>query len=248
MAKVNFKRGEFLTHINNPKMFAIYGGEELPYRPEDGGKTYYSLICYYNPNQTTKNQFNNWVVYSVFDADVDNKGCLYTISDADAAWWRRMNETEKGNAIKFLAEKKKLAYDPLTMKLRKMGPNEVLKFGPPPAQESNIVDDMIGGFRNFTRIGGRHGHSNNKHVNRTATYESPKITIQLTVPDGYKQKKKIKGLTNRMVKSIKAAVKIENKKTKIYNSSCYPPYRLGYSDGYDCCGYGSEDYLPFYDD
>lgn len=240
MAKINFKRGEFITHINIPHSFAIYGGERLESVPEDGNKKYYSLICYYNPHQSSKNQFGNWTISSVFDVEIDGNQCLYSLSDGDAAWWRRMNESEKNDALQLLADRKHLAYNPQTMSFRHLAQGENISFTPPTKNQTTTGVHSFGGVnvRNFGK-----SHRNSRTVNRTEGVSSVGLTVTRVTPEDYTQTKKIKGFDKRMSKCLVAAAKAENKKTASTRNVFYGPY-----GGFSGIDYGNDYYggcLPF---
>ena len=233
MGKIKFKKGEFITHINIPNSFAIYGGECLKSSTEGDKKSYYSLICYYNPQQTSMNEYGNYSIRTVFDAAVDGNDCLYTLSDADASWWRRMNETEKNKALTMLADQKHLAYNPQTCAFRHLAQGENISFGTPNNNVNATSVHSFGGSRNF----GRANRGNNSRiVVRDCTFANDYIKVIRKTPKNYAQSKKINGFDNRMSKSLIAAVKTVNKKTASSMNAWYGPY-----------GFGEYDNLPFDD-
>ena len=240
--KINFVKGEFITHINNPKAFAIYEGEPLTPSVEDKDKVFYSLLCYYNPHQCSKNQYHSWTITNVFDYTMDDKQCQYSLSDADIAWWRRMNQKEVEKAISILANKH-LAFDPISCSLRHMYPGE--KLVTPTQTQFGIHNTGKSVALGKSSIKLRNGRT----VTRTASYDDT-VKVKLTTPDDYTQTKKIKGLTNRMMKSLRKAIKIENKKGVAVSSTvgsnfhcirfgCYGDDDLG--DYLDYGGYYDDD-------
>jgi hypothetical protein len=233
MGKIKFKKGEFITHINIPNSFAIYGGECLKSSTEGDKKSYYSLICYYNPQQTTKYEYGSYSIRTVFDAAVDGNDCLYTLSDADAAWWRRMNETEKNKALTMLADQKHLAYNPQTCTFRHLLQGENISFGEPKNNVNATSVHSFGGSRNFGRT---NRGSNSRVILRD--YDYTKV-IRKT-PKNYAQSKKINGFDNRMSKSLIAAAKTVNKKTASSRNAWYGPY--GFTD-YEGLPFDDYDYL-----
>ena len=246
MGKINFKPGEFITHLTMPNCFAIYGGEELPSTDGDNGPKDYTLICYCNlsKNRTVTNpvcnmpQVNN-IINDVFEADIDDKLCQYVLSEKDSFWWRRCNSDEKFKALKTLAEKYNLAWDDKTMKLRHLGPNEKLMSGddttnkPATRKKTEHVPNRMP-LLGTTRV------SHVSHKNNNETTMRLNKTVITIVPKSYKQAKKICGQNDDMVKSLAFAASEVNRKEALSYSHCYNSTDYGrrspmyYGRPYDC--------------
>jgi len=127
MKNLKFKKGEFITQNTCPDSFAIFGG--VPYEslnPEDGAD--YSLICYFNPDHYEQNSNGQWYRESVFEYELnDEESCEYTISESDMQYWRSCTQYEIIQALKTLAGKR-LAWDDAKHILRRLSPNEQIKF------------------------------------------------------------------------------------------------------------------------
>lgn len=213
--KINFKKGDFITHIKNPALFAIYGGEKTLINDEQGAFNEYSLMCYYNPDHAQTDEDGRVLeVRTVFEYSMDDTdGCGYVITDknSDCNWWRKCTEEEKVVALKFLAEKKGFAFDEKTNKLRVLGQNERLMFD----DDSNV---------------------NNRNSRRANS--KPKFSVSVDIPDDYKQQEKVMGMNAERMKSLVAATiakSIDDTKPKtspMYYQRNYGGYHGGY-DPYD---------------
>lgn len=125
MASLNFKKGAFITHKQSPNIFAIFGGKM--YEPEKQGDPFdRSLLCYYDPCYVETDELGNETYTSVFDCEIDDHECQWTIMDDDDGW-RECTEQEINAAVKLLFDEKKLAWDDVTKSLRHLRPNETLK-------------------------------------------------------------------------------------------------------------------------
>lgn len=193
MPKIHFEKGEFLTDLQNPKSFAIYGGEKVDSPSNGDGSDYYSLICYYNPSHPIKLDSNQWDVVSVFGADTEASKCTYAISESNAFWWRRCNENEKTKALKYLAETQNLAWEEKDLKLRKLAPGEKLCFDAPPTN---------------SRITGTNKAPTTHRTNRSKN--SIVNVSRLAPPNSYQQTKKISGDMSRFNESMVAAIEQVN--------------------------------------
>ena len=245
MGKINFKPGEFITHLTMPNCFAIYGGEELPSTDGNDSHKDYTLICYCNlaktnsANSTYTGPQIKDIIRDVFDADIDGNLCQYVLSEKDSFWWRRCNSDEKFKALKTLAEKYNLAWDDKMLKLRHLGPNEKLMAGndnaesrkPKTRTRTERVPNRISPYGG-TRVIQTSYRNNNTTTVTTHTIDKTVIT---TAPKGYKQAKKIAGQNIDMIRSLAHAASEVNRKEAVrYTNYNYrnPVYRSPY-DNYD---------------
>lgn len=178
---LKFKKGDFITQISYPNVFAIYGG--TPYDPiEPGGEIDYSLTCYYNPSHFTQDSQGKWNSEVIFDYDLDGEDkCEYTINQSDMEYWRVCTVEEKKEALKILAEKKRLAWDDEKHILRHLAANE------------KFISDGEATARTRPASAGANPYYN--HSNYQQTPVRPTIparkTITLTVSATWKQKEPI---------------------------------------------------------
>ena len=185
-SNLKFNKGDFITQNSCPNSFAIFGGDA--YDPiEQGAGVDYSLICYYNPQHFDQTSNGNWVRQTVFEYDLEDETCEYTINANDMEYWRACTESEKDDALRFLASKH-LAWNDNSYKFRKLGVNEQLMFGGP---------------KNTGACGGnvRHvGANTNPYYNPNAynrnTATTPKRkTITRIVDDNWEQKEPIETMS-----------------------------------------------------
>ena len=217
MPKIHFERGEFLTDLQNPNSFAIYGGEKLEHKEgsEDGAE-YYSLICYYNPSHPIKINNSRWDIVTAFGADTESSKCTYAISESNAFWWRRCSEAEKTKALKYLAEMHNLAWEENGLKLRKLAPGEKLCF-----DEELPTNARITG-------GNRHAHTPT-HSRGSNTNTTTKIVVsRLAPPASYVQTKKIGGDLSRFGETMISALEKVNEKES--RTTFYNPNYIGMSE------------------
>lgn len=131
MKHLKFKKGDFITQsTTGGGSFAIFEGDV--YEPtEKGGPNEYSLMCFYNPEHYTQDSNGNFNKEYVFECDIDDETCEYILDDNDMSFWRACTEQEKIEALKFLAEKKRIAFDDKTFTFRRLTGSERLQFGEP---------------------------------------------------------------------------------------------------------------------
>lgn len=129
MKNLKFKKGDFITEISsNNGSFAVFEGET--YAPSvKGGPNEYSLMCFFNPEHYEQDSNGNYKAEYIFECDVDDDTCQYIIDDNDMGFWRVCTESEKREALKFLAEIKKIAFDENDLSFRKLKDNERINFG-----------------------------------------------------------------------------------------------------------------------
>ena len=216
MGKINFKPGEFITHLTMPNSFAIYGGEELPPQEGDDPKYKdYTLICYYNANQKR----GPVVSKPIFDADIDNKLCQYVLSEKDSFWWRRCNSDEKYKALKILAEQYQIAWEEKEQKLRRLASNEKLVLDDketPKRGERKRNENVVG---RVPLIGGTQPRGTE------TTLRPPKKCYVLRYPSSqYKQAKKISGHNNSMIEHLVTGIDAVNKRDSMANAYTCSPY------------------------
>ena len=202
-----FKKGEFITQNTCPDSFAIFGGDVFAPENRDDGEDY-SLICYYNPSHFNQDGSGKWVREEVFEYDLGTiEVCEYTINVRDMGFWRKCTEKEKEDALKVLAEKKQLAFDEDTNKLRKLGMNEKLFFGD--KKENKRCQTVPMYNTNTTKV-----------VNA-----NKKITLD--VDENWMQKEPITSMDG----ARKTFVSAQCEKLKYSFSSYYSPYYGGYYGG-----------------
>lgn len=127
-----FRKGAFITQIAHPDSFAIFGGDKFDSSVTGDGDAY-SLICYHNPTHYEQDSNGKWISDGeVFEFDMGKENvCEYTIFCEDINCWRECTYSEIKTHLKFLAEKKRLAWDETTNSFRPLKPNETLKFDEP---------------------------------------------------------------------------------------------------------------------
>ena len=231
MYKVHFKKGEFLTDLNNPMCFAIFGGNEVKNAENDC--TMYSLIAYYNPSHATQDESGKWKVGPVFTATVDDEICCYTINESDICWWRRCSQNEITKALKFLAEMHNLAWDETTQKLRKLAPGEKLCFDEPPRNASVTGGNVPMGHRsNNTRPLSAPGSQMQRR---------PLAVSRIAPDDDYKFSKAICGTSEERLDLIMKAVEDVNKEEeKASRVNCYSGFGFrGPNRNFGCTGMGN---------
>ena len=190
---LKFKKGEFITQDTCPDSFAIFGGEAYdPLKAGDGVD--YSLICYYNPQHTSKEN-GRWVSESILEYDLEDTGetCEYTINESDMDFWRTCTQGEIDNALKYLSTKH-LAWVEENKKFRKLGVNERIVFG---SEEQQRSTGAPGG--NVRHIGhsGPPGivNPNPFYQNRNVAPARATKTITRVVREDWEQKEPIATMT-----------------------------------------------------
>lgn len=168
MKKLKFKRGEFITQSTSRNgAFAVFEGNV--YEPsEKGGPSEYSLMCFYNPEHYTQDSDGKYNKEYVFECDVDNETCEYFIDDNDMQYWRSCTQAEITEALKFLAERKRIAFDEKTLTFRKMTQGETIHFGTPQnrGSESNINPFYRGNVHGRGFMGQTSNTDTKKYISR----------------------------------------------------------------------------------
>jgi len=240
MYKVHFKKGEFLTDLNNPRCFAIFGGNVVKNGENDS--IMYSLIAYYNPSHAEQDESGKWKVGPVFSATVEDKICCYTINESDISWWRRCSKDEITKALKFLAEIHNLAWDEAIAKLRKLAPGEKLFFD---EQEQHNTTPAIGGIQTG------HRSNNTKPLIASTPQMSRRVLAvsRLAPDDDYKFSKAICGTSEEHIDLIMKVVEDVNKEEERTSRSNWyggVGFRGGPNNNTSCCGMGNVRVIPQY--
>lgn len=241
MSKLKFEKGDFITQNTCPDSFAIFEGNA--YKEPSSENTIYSLICYYNPNHTSKTSDGNWVREHVFEYDLDGEQtCEYGIYADEINEWRKCTQSEIDEALKMLA-KKRLAWIETTNKFRRLESNEQLFFNKP-----NSTGTPGGNVHRTSPIYGNTPGIVTPSSSRGSISLSRR-TITRVVNNDWEQKEPITAMTNdRRHFVIEQCHKLEFafKSYDHNNIMVYPtngsqmPRRVGYQYlGYGMCAYNS---------
>lgn len=241
MKHLKFKPGEFITQasINNGS-FAVFDGEVFE-PTEKGGPYEYSLMCFYNPEHYTQDSNGKYNKEYVFECDLDDDTCEYILDDTDMDFWRSCTEQEKRDALKFLAEVKRIAFDEKTLSFRKLKESEKISFEEP--KSTGVpVGNVNPAARGINPFYGRGAHGPGSVGNSPVVKKTKAIT--LTVKEDWEQKEPICNMTEEHIVLVSEQCEKLKYAFDTYSTNVmrYPtngreiPIRGG-GQAYDACGW-----------
>lgn len=210
-----FRRGDFITMMKYPGMFAIFGGDIMD--DEENNSYVYTLIAYFCPKEHSD---DNEEIFSCTIDQTDAK-CEYIIDKDNLSGWRRCTSDEKTDALKFLADKKNLAYEEASCIVRRLKNGETLSFGAP---SSNM------------RVTGGTAFNTYQEKNATTTHKKFS-TVTRVVVENWEQKDPISIMSQDRRNELLDMCEAENKPS--YSGAAWTGeyYPSGYNKyGYYGCG------------
>ena len=238
MKNLKFKKGDFITQTTSRSgSFAVFEGEVYESSKGKGEPLEYSLMCFYNPDHFLQDDMGNYKREYVFECDVDDETCEYFIDETDFQYWRGCTEEEKRNALKYLAEVKKIAFEEDTKTFRKLKDTEKISFDAPKSTGNcgGNVQHRGSESNPFYGRGGYNGGYRQEHETETKKY------ITRNVKDDWEQKEPITNMSDEHKEMLdKLCVTLERAFSYSTGTMRYPtngsqvPIRYG-SEAY--CGW-----------
>jgi hypothetical protein len=226
MRHLKFKKGDFITESSSKNgSFAVFEGEV--YEPTKKGELFeYPLMCFYNPAHYTQDSNGEYKKEYVFECDVEDDTCQYIIDENDLNFWRVCTVEEKRDALKFLAEVKRIAFDEVTNTFRKLKENEKITFDAPKTTYNRGSES--GGINPFYRGLLPHGPGS---VGNSPVVS--KKTITRSVDENWEQKEPIRNMPYERIELIsKMCEKLKYDFSYSSSNDCYCWPGL-YDDYYD---------------